>query len=125
VPEIDALLESHRDRVSWDAPIHSVADIEALPFVPKMVNVKPSRMGPLRELFAAYDHCEAHGIGMYGGGQFELGPGRGQIQYLASLLHADAPNDTAPGGYNEVDPPPGLPESPLEPQPSATGFRWG
>jgi hypothetical protein len=123
--EIDALLEPHRDRVSWDAIIHSVADIEALPFQPRMVNVKPSRLGPLRELFAAYDHCEANGIGMYGGGQFELGAGRGQIQYLASLFHADGPNDTAPSGYNDVEPPAGLPRSPLEPQPAAVGFRWG
>jgi L-alanine-DL-glutamate epimerase-like enolase superfamily enzyme len=125
VPEIEALLEPHRDRVSWDAIVHSVADIEALPWPPKMANIKPSRLGPLRELLAAYDHCEANGIGMYGGGQFELGPGRGQIQYLASLFHADGPNDTAPSGYNDPDPPPGLPPSPLAPQTSAVGFRRG
>jgi L-alanine-DL-glutamate epimerase-like enolase superfamily enzyme len=124
-PEITALLDPHADRVSWDAIIHSVADIEALPFARKMVNVKPSRLGPLRELFGAYDHCEANGIGMYGGGQFELGPGRGQIQYLASLFHADGPNDVAPGGYNDPDVPAGLPDSPLPPQPSDVGFRWG
>ena len=124
-PEIMALLEPHRDRVSWDAIIHSVADIEGLPFPPKMVNIKPSRVGPLRELFAAYDHCEANGIGMYGGGQFELGPGRGQIQYMASLFHPDGPNDVAPGGYNDNHPPDGLPGSPLPAQPAAVGFRWG
>ncbi len=124
-PEIEALLEPHRDRVSWDAPIHSVADIEALPWVPRLVNVKPSRLGPLRELLAAYEHCESHGIAMYGGGQFELGPGRGQIQYLASLFHADGPNDVAPSDFNAPDPPTGLPTSPLEPRPSAVGFGWG
>jgi hypothetical protein len=74
------ILEPHKDRITWDAPIHSVADIETRPFPPRMVNIKPSRFGPLRELFAAYDHCEAHGIGAYGGGQFELGPGRAQTQ---------------------------------------------
>ena len=62
---------------------------------------------------------------MYGGGQFELGPGRGQIQYLASLFHADGPNDVAPSGFNDPDVLDGLPTSPLEPQPSAVGFRWG
>ncbi len=126
-PEIYALLErgGHLDRVSYDAPIHSVDDILALPITPKMVNVKPSRLGGLRPLLAAYAHCEEHGIGMYGGGQFELGPGRGQIQYLASLFHADAPNDTAPGGYNDPDPPPGLPPSPLPVAVSDIGFRWG
>jgi hypothetical protein len=123
-PETDEILRPHRERVTWDANIHAVADIEGLPFPPRMVNVKPSRFGPLRELFAAYEHCEARGIGMYGGGQFELGPGRGQIQELASLFHPDGPNDTAPGGFNDPDPPDGLPPSPL-PVAAGPGFRWG
>jgi L-alanine-DL-glutamate epimerase-like enolase superfamily enzyme len=124
-PETDEILLPHRDRITWDANIHSVADIEALPFPPRMVNVKPSRLGPLRSLLGAYDHCWEHGIGMYGGGQFELGPGRGQIQYLASMFHPDTPNDVAPMGYNDPRPGPGLPASPLQPAPSPTGFRWG
>ena len=123
--ETDAILLPHRDRITWDAPIHGVADIEALPFAPRMVNVKPSRLGPLRSLFAAYEHCEQRGIGMYGGGQFELGPGRGHIQYLASIFHPDTPNDVAPGGHNDPDVPAGLPESALEPLAHDTGFRWG
>jgi hypothetical protein len=120
----DPVLEPHRDRITWDAPIHSVADIEGRPFPPRMVNIKPSRFGSLRSLCEAYDYCRERGIGAYGGGQFELGEGRGQIQYLASLFHPDGPNDTAPGGYNLLDPPDGLPASPLEPSPSPTGFRW-
>jgi L-alanine-DL-glutamate epimerase-like enolase superfamily enzyme len=112
------------DRVTWDAPIHGVADVEALPVRPRMVNVKPSRTGPLRELFATYAHCERHGIGMYGGGQFELGPGRGQIQLLAALYHPDTPNDVSPAGFHAADPPPGLPESPLAPRAAPAGFRW-
>jgi len=124
-PETDALLAGHRERFSWDAPIHSVADIRALPYPPRMVNVKPSRLGGLRNLLDAFDHCARKGIGNYGGGQFELGVGRGQIQYLASLFHADAPNDVAPTGFNLPRPVPGLPASPLAPSPSATGFRWG
>ena len=123
--ETDAILLPHRDRITWDAPIHGVADIEALPFPPRMVNVKPSRLGPLRSLFGAYEHCQARDIGMYGGGQFELGPGRGHIQYLASVFHPDTPNDVAPGGYNDPDAPAGLPDSPLEPAVHDTGFRWG
>ena len=51
-PETDEVLRPHRDRVTWDAPIHSVDDIEALPFPPKMVNIKPSRFGSLEALFA-------------------------------------------------------------------------
>jgi L-alanine-DL-glutamate epimerase-like enolase superfamily enzyme len=118
-----ALADVH-DRITWDAPIHSIADIEALPFAPRMVNIKPSRIGGLPKLCAAYDYCAEHGIGAYGGGQFELGPGRGQAQYLASLFHADTPNDLAPAGYNVSEPAPGLPSSPLAPAADETGFRW-
>ena len=123
-PEIDALLEPHRDRITWDANIHSIADIEALPFAPRMVNLKPSRLGGIKPLFDAYDYTAERAIGAYGGGQFELGVGRGQIQYLASIFHPDTPNDTSPSGFHVMDPPPGLPCSPLPPAPSATGFRW-
>jgi hypothetical protein len=121
----DEVLKPHRDRVTWDAPIHSVADVEALPFPPRMVNVKPSRFGSLKGLLDGYAWLAERGIGAYGGGQFELGPGRGHIQYLASIFHPDTPNDVAPGGHNDPDVPPGLPESPLEPVPDETGFRWG
>jgi hypothetical protein len=124
-PEIDELLATHRERFSWDAPIHSIVDIEALPYPPRMVNIKPSRLGGLRSLLDAYDYCAERGIGNYGGGQFELGVGREQIQYLASLFHADAPNDVAPSAYNLPDMPAGLPSSPLAPSPSPAGFRWG
>jgi L-alanine-DL-glutamate epimerase-like enolase superfamily enzyme len=123
-PETDAVLAGDRERFSWDAPIHSVADIEALTYPPRMVNIKPSRLGGLRNLLDAFDYCAQRGIGNYGGGQFELGVGRGQIQYLASLFHADAPNDVAPTGYNLPEPPAGLPDSPLPATPAALGFRW-
>jgi L-alanine-DL-glutamate epimerase-like enolase superfamily enzyme len=122
--ETRPILEPVRDRITWDAPIHSIADIEALPWPPKMVNIKPSRIGGLSDLCAAYDYCAERGIGAYGGGQWELGVGRGQIQVLASLFHPDTPNDTAPRGYNEVEPEAGLPTSPLEPKLTPTGFRW-
>ena len=105
--ETEPVLRPHRDRITWDAPIHSIEDIEARD--PSMTNIKPSRFGSLRRLFDAYDYCAERGIGMYGGGQFELGVGRGQIQYLASLFHPDT----------------GLATSPLEPAAEPTGFRWG
>jgi hypothetical protein len=78
----------------------------------------------LRKLCAAYDYCADNGIRAYGGGQFELGPGRGQVQALASIFHPDAPNDVAPGGFNDVEPPAGLPSSPIEPRLTAKGFGW-
>jgi hypothetical protein len=119
--ETTEVLAPHRDRVTWDAIIHSVEDIEALPWKPRTVNVKPSRFGSVERLFAAYDHCEAEGIGAYGGGQWELGPGRGHIQLLAALNHPSTPNDVAPREYN-LDPRPGLPTTPLTVAPRQTGF---
>jgi L-alanine-DL-glutamate epimerase-like enolase superfamily enzyme len=121
--ETREVLEPHADRITWDANLHSLADVQAN--ARRAVNSKPSRFGSLGELLAIYEHCEREGIAIYGGGQGELACGRGQIQYLASLFHPDTPNDTAPSGYNDPAVPDGLPDSPLEPQPSATGFRWG
>jgi L-alanine-DL-glutamate epimerase-like enolase superfamily enzyme len=115
-------LEPHRDRITWDAPIHSVDDVLALPFEPKVLNVKPSRFGPIRRLFGFYDWCADNDVRLYGGGQFELGPGRGQIQYLAALFHPDGSNDVAPGGFN-AGLQRGLPSSPLaSPDPAEPGF---
>ena len=116
-------LRPYEDRITWDAPIHSIDDILAQRVLPKTVNLKPSRFGSIEALFAAYDFCEERGMGAYGGGQYELSVGRGQIQYLAAIFHADAPNDIAPAGYDALDPEPGLPTSPLEPEIEATGFR--
>jgi hypothetical protein len=124
LPETRAALAGEHARITWDAPIHSIADIEALPFAPRMVNIKPSRIGSLKELCAIYDYCADRGIGAYGGGQTELGAGRGQAQYLAALFHPDAPNDLAPSAYNQTDPPPGLPRSPLVARFDEPGFRW-
>jgi hypothetical protein len=121
--ETRAVLEPHRRRLTWDFPIHSVADVEALEFPPECLNSKPSRFGSVRRLFDFYGHCEANGIAIYGGGQFELGPGRGQIQHLASLFHPDGPNDTAPAAYNDGGPRPGLPQSPLPAASREPGFR--
>ena len=124
-PGTAAALAAEHDRITWDAPIHSIADIESLPFAPRMVNIKPSRIGGLRKLCDTYDYCAERGIGAYGGGQFELGVGRGQAQYLAAIFHPDTPNDLAPVGFHDAHPAAGLATSPLPPQASATGFRWG
>jgi hypothetical protein len=122
--ETRPVLEPHMDRVTWDAPLHLVADIQNLEHKPPAVNSKPSRFGSLQELMSVYEFCEREGIRVYGGGQGELGVGRQQIQYLASLFHPDTPNDVAPSGYNDPSVPDGLPTSPLEPRPAETGFRW-
>jgi L-alanine-DL-glutamate epimerase-like enolase superfamily enzyme len=123
-PEARAALAGHEHRITWDAPIHDVADILNAPVVPRTVNLKPSRFGSVQALFAAYELCEQRGIGAYGGGQYELGVGREHIQLLAAIFHPDAPNDIAPGGYDALDPEPGLPGSPLAVRAAPTGFRF-
>jgi len=124
VPAADDALRPYRDRITWDAPIHGVADIEALPFLPRTINVKPSRIGSWRELLRTYEWCAERDIVSYGGGQSELGVGRGQIQYLASIFHASSANDIAPSGYDWAEfPETGLPVNPLPPDLERTGFR--
>jgi hypothetical protein len=122
LPEVTELLRA-QDRISYDAPIQSAADIDALPLAPRAVNIKPCRVGDLRTLLDLYADCDARGLVMYGGGMGELSAGRGQIQLLASLFHPDGPNDTAPSGYNAETPAADLPASPLDPAPARTGFR--
>ena len=124
LPEIAQRLGDHLERVSYDSPIHSAEDIGATPLAARVVNVKPSRIGSLRSLFEVYARCARERRPAYGGGMGELGVGRGQIELLAALFHADAPNDVAPSAYNEDDPRGDLPASPLAPRPEATGFRW-
>jgi hypothetical protein len=119
--ECGAVLRGQEGRMSFDAPIHSVADVSALPIEPGWMNIKPSRFGTTARLLECIEHCAARGIRMYGGGQFELGVGRRHIQVLASLFYSDGPNDVAPREYNAGDPRPGLPQSPLD-APEAVGF---
>jgi hypothetical protein len=114
-------LAGAEERLSFDAPVHSLDDLDSLPIEPKWLNVKPSRFGTVRELLETIDACEARGIAMYGGGQFELGHGREQIQRLASIFYADGPNDVAPSEYNDGGARPGLTQSPLPP-PDGIGF---
>jgi L-alanine-DL-glutamate epimerase-like enolase superfamily enzyme len=114
-------LAGAEERLSFDAPVHSLDDLDDLPLEPKWLNVKPSRFGTVRELLAVIDACEERGIAMYGGGQFELGHGREQIQRLASIFYADGPNDVAPSDYNDGGARPGLAQSPLPP-PDGPGF---
>lgn len=117
---LDALAGAE-ERLSFDAPIHSWADVGALAVAPRWLNIKPSRFGTVQALLECIERCEEDGIRMYGGGQYELGPGRRQIQRLASIFYPDGPNDVAPSVYNEESARPGMPQSPLPPNDDA-GF---
>lgn len=104
-------LEPHRNRVTWDAVLHTFDDVAARDGA-QCINIKPSRFGTIRELCRVISHCESNGIRMYGGGQFELGPGRRHIQRLASLFYPDMPNDVAPVEYHSGVAAEWLPSSP-------------
>lgn len=124
--ETRPILERAIDRLTWDAPMHGVTDIEALEYPPKGMNIKPSRFGPLSELLAVIEYCDAHEIEMYSGGQFELSVGRPHLHAIASVFFADTPNDAAPVHYHGNDPVENAPSSPL-PVPSKAdraGFSW-
>jgi len=123
--ETREVLAPHVERITYDAPLHSLADVQAIEQPVRAINSKPSRFGSIEELLSIYEHCEREGIAVYGGGQGEVEVGRGQIQYLASLFHPDTPNDVAPAGYNDPAVPSGLPTAPMKLLPSETGFRWG
>jgi len=122
--ETEPVLAGHEDRVSWDLPITGVESVEALPFEPAWLNIKPSRFGSVESLLDTIEYCRERDITMYGGGQFELDVGRGQIQALASLFYPDAPNDVAPGAYNDPELPDDLPASPLQPPDEPVGFAF-
>ncbi len=118
-----AALRGEESRFSFDAPVHSWADVEALPLRPRHLNVKPSRFGSLGRLLEAVERAQAEGLELYGGGQFELGVGRDQIQALASLFYPDGPNDVAPRDYHG-EARRGVPRSPLAPLEQAPGFGF-
>ena len=131
------VLRGQEGRFSFDAPIHSWADVEAVrervaaACSPKCdwielrhLNIKPSRFGSLSALLYCVGRARAAGMVLYGGGQFELGIGRDQIQALASLLYPAGPNDVAPREYHgeahaEV---PRSPLTPLAHQGAGFGF---
>ena len=130
-------LRGQEERFSFDAPLHSWQDVEDItgrvreacgPECPRFelrhLNIKPSRFGSLRALLDCVERAQAAGMVLYGGGQFELGIGRDQIQALASLLYAGGPNDVAPREYHgeaHADVPPS-PLAPLPEQDPGFGF---
>ena len=123
--ETRPVFEGREERVTWDLPITGVESIESLPFEPAVLNMKPSRCGSVESVLETIAYCEREGIDLYGGGQFELGVGRAHIQALASLCYPDAPNDVAPGGYNDPDAAGDLPTSPLDPPVDPQGIGVG
>ena len=51
------VLKPHWDRLTYDAPLHSLEDVKTLA-PERAINSKPSRFGSLEELLAIYAYCE-------------------------------------------------------------------
>ena len=94
---------------------------------PRMLNVKPSRFGGLERLLRGLRlPAPSTGIGAYGGGQFELGPGpRADPVPRLAVPPGRAERRRAGRLQRARAAAPGLPPSPLPPAPAPTGFRWG
>ena len=124
-PAADEALRPHRDRITWDAPIHGVADIEELPFQPRTINVKPSRIGTWKELLRhlrVVRRARHH--------QLRRRPVRARRRPRPDPVpRVDLPRRTSrttsrPSGYDWAEfPETGLPASPLPPDLEPTGFR--
>ncbi len=118
------VVERAADRLSWDAPVTGLDSLAALPIEPAWLNVKPSRFGTVAALLETIEWAADEGVPTYGGGQFELDVGREQLQTLAATFSPDAPNDVAPGVYNDPTLPDELPAPPLVPDPDARGLSF-
>jgi L-alanine-DL-glutamate epimerase-like enolase superfamily enzyme len=96
LPSAESWSPSLCERLSFDGPLRSAADLARLPARPVAVNVKPARMGGVLEALACIAGCAAEGIAVYMGGMFEVDVGRTQLRELAALFCPDQPNDIAP-----------------------------
>ena len=113
------------DRITWDAPIHSVADIRGARRSRRGRSTSSRRASARsRRCSPATTSARQRGIG-----RLRRRPVRARRRpradpVLAALFHPDAPNDIAPGGLrrarSRARP---ARASPLDPRPEPTGFR--
>ena len=97
----------------------SVDDILAAPVMPRTVNLKPSRFGSLRGAVRGLRVLRAARDG-----RLRRRPVRARRRprprpAAGRAVPPDAPNDIAPGGYDALDPEPGLPRQPARGRPGA------
>ena len=125
-PSTEGMLERHRDRITWDEPIHSVADIEGLPWQPRMLNLKPARFGSVRALFDALRPLRGARHRRLRRRDVRAGSGAWAAPVPGLVVSSRTRRTTwPPTGYNLQSSPHELPRSPLPPEPHPTGFRWG
>jgi hypothetical protein len=102
LPEIKQRLGDHLDRVSQDAPIRDVENIGTTPLAPRIVNVKPSRIGSLRRLFGVYARCARERRPTYWRWHGRAGRGPRADRAACRFVPRRCANDVAPSAYNET-----------------------
>jgi O-succinylbenzoate synthase len=83
--------------VCLDESIHSLrAGRDALDLgACRVINIKPGRLGGLRESIALHDLCQSRGIPVWHGGMLESGIGRAHNIHLSTLPGFTLPGDVA------------------------------
>ncbi|MGH8060078.1 MAG: o-succinylbenzoate synthase, partial [Candidatus Entotheonellia bacterium] len=81
--------------ICLDESIHSADDArKALDLGScRIINIKPGRLGGLREARKIHDLCQARGVPVWCGGMFEYGIGRAHNIALSSLPNSSIPGD--------------------------------
>ncbi len=125
LPEVTALVAPHADRVSYDAPIHTVADLDAQPVAARTFNIKPSRVGRLRTCSRSTRRARSAASRCTAAAWASSAWREGRSSCWPRCSRPDGPNDVAPPGFNALEPAAGLPMSPLAPDPAPLGFRRG
>ena len=124
-PEAEQRLREAGASCALDAGLLGPADLEGRSELVRSVSLKPARVGSLHAHLALAEACRSQGLETHGGGRFELGVGRLQLQTLAALLHPGAPNDLAPVQHHVGEDGTDLSSSPLEVAGLRPGFGRG
>ncbi len=83
----------------------------------RIINIKPGRVGGVRESMLIHDLCSAQGVPVWMGGMFETGIGRALNVAVASLPGFTLPGDiSASSKYFEED----IVQAPFTLQPDST-----
>jgi len=84
--------------ICLDESIKSLMDVKAAYELRscKVINLKPARVGGIKESLRIHDFCMSKGIPIWIGGMLETGIGRAYAVALASLPNVKYPNDISP-----------------------------
>ena len=116
-------LAAHQDRITWDAPIHSVEDILAAPVMPRTVNLKPSRFGSVKALFEATSSASSAGWAPTAAASTSSASAATRSSCWPRSSTRTARTTSPRAATTRSIRSRACPSSPLDPRPAATGFR--